>query len=97
MASRAEIDWAGSYDGYARIAGDAQALWALLEPADRQLRATGAVPAWCGVDLLRAWAFATTRPEWPAAPLGYGWFAVLDAISAHPDARLADLPPGRTD
>ncbi len=97
MASAAEIAWAGSYDGYARVAATPQALWRLVAEADEVVRTTGSVPSWCGVDLLRAWAFGATRPEWPAPSLGYGWFAVLDAISAHPEARLADLPPGRTD
>ena len=97
MASQAEIDWAGSYNGYHRIAGSPEMLWGMVEPADRAVRETGAVPQWCGVDLLRAWAFGATRPEWPAASLGYGWFALLDAIAAHPEARFADVPPGRTD
>jgi hypothetical protein len=68
MASAAEIAWAGSYDGYARVAATPQALWRLVAEADEVVRATGSVPSWC-----------------------------LDAISAHPEARLADLPPGRTD
>lgn len=98
LASYAEVEWAGTYDAYARLAATPEALWALIEPAHRHLRRTGEMPGWCGVDLLRGWAFLLTRPERPRGEeLGRDWFAVLDAISAHPDARLEDLPPGRTD
>lgn len=101
LASKAEIDWARSYDAYARIAATPQALWALVEPAHRELLTTGRVPPWCGVDFLRTWAFALTSPAIAElgidTGLGAAWFALLDAISAHPESRLVDLPPGRTD
>lgn len=100
LASQPEIEWAESYDAYARLAGGPAELWALIEPAHRHLRETGDVPGWCGVDFLRGWAFLLTRPaaERPGVePLERDWFAVLDAISAHPHARLQDLPPTRTD
>jgi hypothetical protein len=98
LASQVEIEWASTYDGYARIAATPEALWAVVEPAHRHLKQTGEVPGWCGVDLLRAWAFLLTRDDRPpGVGLGTAWFAVLDAISAHPAARLQDLPPTRTD
>lgn len=100
LASHAEIEWASGYDAYARIAADPAILGAIIGQAHRGLRETGSVPAWCGVDLLRAWAFLLTRPaeERPGLePLERDWFAVLDAIAVHPDARLQDLPPVRTD
>ena len=103
LASQAEIEWASSYDAYARIDATPEMLWAVVEPAHRHLQRTGEVPGWCGVDLLRAWAFLLTRDDLPAgvasagAGLGGAWFAVLDAVRAHPEARLQDLPPARTD
>lgn len=97
MASQAEIVWATSYDGYGRLASEPAALHRLIAEAERDLLNGGAVPQWCGVDLLRGWAFGLMQPEWPGARLGTGWFALLDAISAHPEARLQDIPPGRTD
>jgi len=100
LASHAEIEWANSYDAYARVASDPAVLWSLIEPAHRHLREQGEVPTWCGVDFLRAWAFLLTRPATerpPVEPLERDWFAILDAIAAHPGTRLQDLPPVRTD
>lgn len=97
MASQGELEWAADYDGYARLAGTPASLYGLVQGAEAELFETGAVPSWCGVDLLRGWAFGLGRAEWPGRRLGVHWFALLDAISAHPEARFADVPPGRTD
>ena len=99
LASQAEIEWAHTYDAYARVAADPAVLWSILEPAHRELRETGQVPEWCGVDFLRAWAFFMVRADrhQGGGSLGRDWFTVLDAISAHPEATLQDLPPTRTD
>ncbi len=87
----AQIEWAHTYDAYARLAGSPQALATLLEPAWREYHQTGRVPDWCGVDLLRGWAFYITRADHHGG--GYGleeggsmvpeWTAVLERIASH--------------
>jgi len=107
MASRfeglmsAQIDWAHEYDGYARLAGSPQALATLLETAWRQYHQTGRVPEWCGVDILRGWAFYLTRADRHGG--GYGlaeggpmvqeWNAVLERIATHEATGPGDTPP----
>lgn len=57
------IAWAHDYNAYRRLAATPEHLENLLEPAFRIYRATGEVPAWCGVDLLRGWAFLLVRAD----------------------------------
>jgi hypothetical protein len=59
----AQVKWAHKYDAYARLAGSPQSLATLLEPAWHEYHQTGRVPEWCGVDLLRGWAFYITRAD----------------------------------
>lgn len=96
-----QIAWAHEYNGYARLAGTPEALGRLLEPAWREYRSTGRIPEWCGVDLLRSWAFYITRADRHGggydlseggAMLGE-WHAVLERISVHDGAIADDLPP----
>lgn len=99
-----QIEWAHLYNGYERLAGGEegpQALARLLEPAWREYQLRGRVPEWCGVDLLRGWAFYLTRADRHGGgyDLGEGggkvreWNAVLERIATHPGARREDRPP----
>lgn len=93
-----QIVWAHTYSAYERLAGGDEgptALARLLEPAWREFERTGRVPDWCGVDLLRGWAFYLTRADRfgggydlsPGGPKVREWQAVLERIAAHPSAR----------
>lgn len=95
MASSAELRWAQKYNGWARFASNHDAYLLILEPAIREYEATGRVPEWCGVDLLRAWAFVRQREHYNAGggPMARDWDDVLDALRMHPDATALDLPP----
>ena len=94
-----QIVFAGTYDGYARLAPPAE-LGALLDRPQREHAATGVVPAWCGIDLLRGWAFFLVRADRHGG--GYAlalggtredeWLAVLGAIARHPLGRELDVP-----
>lgn len=97
MASEAEIRWAQKYNGWARFAGNHDAYLRLLGPTLREFESTGRVPEWCGVDLLRAWAFLRQREHYNAGggPMARDWDAVLDALRKHPYATGGDLPPLR--
>jgi len=92
----AQLEWAQSYDGYQRLASTPDKLERLLRSARNSFRAHGAVPDWCGVDLLRGWAFYLAGPDHQAGgdTLGDDWQAVLKALADHPDAGPADRPPG---
>lgn len=97
-ATQAEVDWAHQYDGYRRLAASPGELGDLLEPARRAYRARVQVPDWCGVDLLRGWAFFLARADRFAGggTLREEWVAVLDALRAHPAANGAERPPPRS-
>ncbi|HYF71362.1 MAG TPA: hypothetical protein VD864_01000, partial [Nocardioides sp.] len=95
MVSEAELRWALDYNGYERFAGGGDVYYSLLQPAMREYERTGRVPEWCGVDLLRAWAFYRQREHHMdgVSPMAPDWDAVLDAIRRHPAALASDLPP----
>lgn len=101
-----QISWAHTYNAYQRLAGGEAgppALARLLDPAWGEYKRTGRVPDWCGVDLLRGWAFYLTRQDRFGG--GYDlteggakvaeWEAVLERIASHPDGRPEDRPPLR--
>lgn len=96
-----QIAWASEYDGYQRLAGSPVELGTLIEPARAEWRATGEVPSWCGVDLLRGWAFFMVRADrhgggYGLAPDGHAlpeWRAVLHAVASHRAAEAGDRPP----
>ncbi len=96
-ATSEEIAWAYRYDGYRRLAGTVPALGQLLEPATTEYKETGRVPEWCGIDLLRGWAFFLVRQDyhWGGGALQEEWRAVVEAVRQHPDATPDDLPPER--
>jgi hypothetical protein len=86
--------WVGLYDGYRRLASNPEALRRLLEPARDDYATTGRVPAWCGIDLLRGWAFYLVRMDrLTGGALNAGtsdraeFDAVLQAIAGHPGER----------
>lgn len=93
-------EWALGYPAYDRLASGLEELAALLEPARREYRATGVVPAWCGVDLLRGWAFLLHRlAELGGGAAGPEWDAVLATLARHPEApalrfKVAGNPAG---
>ena len=93
----AEIDWAASYNAYDRLAGGPNELSALLEPLRAEYRRSGRIPEWCGVDLLRGWAFLLYREDYfdGGGSLSAEWQAVLSAVRDHDQATGADLPPRR--
>jgi uracil-DNA glycosylase len=53
------------------------------------------VPGWCGVDLLRGWAFYLVRADrhMGGGTLDQEWQDVLTALRNHPDADAEDRPP----
>ncbi|MBG6094475.1 hypothetical protein [Nocardioides luteus] len=87
VATEVELEWA--------LAGDSAAPAELVEEVLSGLRTTGRTPE-VGVDVLRAAAFRLVSED-RLDEVGRGWLELLDAVRAHPDARLADLPPARTD
>lgn len=93
LASEAELSWAAQYDGPGR--DDPALLESLAGPLRSALARTGRLPEDAGIVELRALAFAQALPG--SGSLGRGWLELLDTIRAHPDARLADVPPARTD
>ena len=90
-----EVEWALAYNAYERLAADPEDLERLLSPARDDFHSTGSVPEWCGVDLLRGWAFYLVRADHFAGggTLGEEWQAVLSAVREHPAARRRDRPP----
>ncbi len=96
-----QIQWAHRYDGYARLARTPERLAEILEPARQEYRRSRRVPEWCGVDLLRGWAFYLTRADRHGG--GYGlmeggpmvdeWRAVLERIVSHEGVTADDMPP----
>lgn len=94
-ATQEAIRWAQTYNGYQRLAQDPGRLGALLEPARHEYRRNGQVPEWCGVDLLRGWAFYLYRADYfcGGGTLDDEWLAVLDTLSRHPHAERDDRPP----
>jgi uracil-DNA glycosylase len=97
-----QIVWAHTYNGYERLAGGESgplALAKLLEPARREFRESGQIPEWCGVDLLRGWAFYLARADHFGDSLSAGsaavaeWQAVLSTIAGHPSNEAEDRPP----
>ncbi len=98
MATYEELKWALKYDGYERFSQDMSAYYELLRPAMSTYEATGRIPEWCGVDLLRAWAFYRQREHHNLGhePMARDWDDVLDAIRRHPAAKKRDLPPDRS-
>lgn len=55
-----ELEWALADE---RLAQDPAGLEHLLGPALDSFLTTGRVPGWCGVDLLRGWAFYLVRDD----------------------------------
>ena len=94
-AREAEAEWAYAYDGYKRLAGEPRYLEAVVDVARNEYRRTGRVPSWCGVDLLRGWAFTLHRIGHFSSDDVYNseWDAVLRAVRDHPAACPEDLPP----
>ena len=87
VATEGELEWA--------LAGEFAAPTELVEEVLTALRTTGRTPE-VDVDVLRAAAFRLVSED-RLDEVGRGWLELLDAVRAHPDARLADLPPARTD
>lgn len=87
VATEGELEWA--------LAGAADAPAELVAEVLTTLRATGRTPE-VGVEVLRAAAFRLVSED-RLDEVGRGWLELLDTVRAHPDARLADLPPARTD
>ncbi len=101
-AGSADVEWAHEYDGYTRLASTPEQLEKLLRRARNSYRTHGRVPSWCGVDLLRGWAFLLVRADrhsggCPRAVITVKDDADLDPESANSiyGARLR-LWPGQT-
>ncbi len=91
----AQLEWAHTYDAYQRLASTPDKLERLLRSARNSYRTNRAVPKWCGVDLLRGWAFLLVRADHQAGgdTLNDEWDAVLRTLAIHPNAKPADRPP----
>ncbi|MEU6133836.1 hypothetical protein [Nocardioides sp. NPDC047086] len=87
VATEGELEWA--------LAGDSAAPTELVEEVLTGLRTAGRTPE-VDVEVLRAAAFRLVSED-RLDEVGRAWLELLDAVRAHPDARLADLPPARTD
>ncbi len=86
--------WAGQYNAYQRMASEH--LYEILRPLREDFEATGEVPDWAGVDLLRAWAFILVRAHRHGGgygPLGKDFYAAVDAVLRHPAVRPDEKPP----
>ena len=94
-ATDAQVRWAHNYDGYRRLATGPEMLAAVLSTARDAYRREGRVPDWCGVDLLRGWAFYLAREDRHrgGGTLSAEWAAVLQRLREHDDATGADRPP----
>jgi hypothetical protein len=72
------LDRALEYNGYERIAGDAELIFEILRPLRDAVQRDGVIPEWAGVDLLRAWAFWIAR--------AYHWSGGYSPLhEAHPE------------
>jgi hypothetical protein len=93
------INWAHKYDGHKRLAYTPEGLRDVLKPLLEAFDATGRIPEWAGVDLLRGWAFYLARAHrhsggWAPISEEYPEFTlVVDAINSHPAARKSDRAP----
>ena len=94
-ATDAQVRWAHSYDGYRRLATGPEMLATVLSGAREAYHRQGRVPDWCGVDLLRGWAFYLTREDRHRGgdTLGEEWAAVLQRLREHEAVTGADRPP----
>jgi uracil-DNA glycosylase len=94
-AIQAQIEWAHTYDGCRRLASSPQKLEKLLRSARNSYASSGRIPDWCGVDILRGWAFYLVRADRHMGndTLGVEWVSVLAALTSHPDAMAGDRPP----
>ncbi|MDO9380366.1 MAG: hypothetical protein Q7T56_16090 [Nocardioidaceae bacterium] len=96
----AQLEWAIHYDAYTRLAKGPAELAEVLRPAREQYAELGWVPDWCGLDLLRGWAFFLQRTDHHNDALTFDpetrreWVHVLQAVAEHPAARWRDRPPG---
>ncbi|MBO1751374.1 hypothetical protein J4G33_06115 [Actinotalea sp. BY-33] len=86
-ASREQwVDWASRYNGYELLASHPAHLAAVLAPAREEFQATGQVPTWAGVHLLRGWLFLVLRAHRHAGVDTFApehsaeWFAVADRL-----------------
>jgi uracil-DNA glycosylase len=102
---QAQLVWLTAYDGYQRLAGEPQRLAALLADARAERKRSGRVPDWCGVDLLKGWAFYLYRDDYFTSgghslshsdtELFREWNDVMDLLTQHPGATDLDRPPVR--
>lgn len=57
------VTWASRYNGYELLANHPAHLARVVAPALEEYRATGQVPEWAGVHLLRGWLFLMVRAD----------------------------------
>jgi len=89
------MEWATRLGGARRLADTPNDIHRVLAPAREEYRTSGKIPAWCGVELLRAWALLLAQIDrrLGGGTLGAEWRHVLQAIRSHPAARVEDMPP----
>ncbi|MFC7405726.1 uracil-DNA glycosylase [Georgenia alba] len=94
-ATHDEVAWAREYDGYLRLAKTPEELGRLIGPARNSYLVRGQVPDWCGVDLLKGWAFflASVDHHVGGDSLRAEWRDVLAAVRKRPDVYAGDNPP----
>lgn len=84
------VTWASRYNGYELLADHPAHLARVLAPAVEEYRATGEVPTWAGVHLLRGWLFLMVRADRHAgggmldeeSQTRTTWFAVTERLRA---------------
>lgn len=91
-----QLDWAQRFDAYERLAGTREELQRLLGSARNSYQIQGRTPDWCGIDLLRGWAFLLAEE---IACRGTGelwaeWNAVVARIPDYPDAETTQARSG---
>jgi uracil-DNA glycosylase len=98
VVTQAQLEWAHRYDGYRRLASSPEKLEELLRGARNSYASGRRIPDWCGVDVLRGWAFLLARTDHHqgGGTMAREWLDVLAALRVHPDARERDRPPAGT-
>jgi len=76
------LEFALTYDGYARLASEAKHLEGLVHPVLDSIRTQGVAPGWAGIDLLRGGLFVLQRES--------HWSEDLDGEI---EAQMRLLPP----
>jgi O-acetyl-ADP-ribose deacetylase (regulator of RNase III) len=89
------VEWALSYDPYARLCRRPDVLRDIVNPLEAVYLVSGTIPQWAGVDLLRGWAhlLAEEAVSSSDAQAYERLNAVIAAIDGHPATRPFEHSP----